>query len=77
MSKVQETDGILYHLLHTHERVSDFRHELYVAVQCPELYHPVLVSMGKRLHVERLPLSEKQVRYASDLINKRKIGAAS
>lgn len=68
--KKPDTDGILYHLLVSHEKVENFRNHLYVAVQCPELYHPALVSIGRRLHVDRAPLSQKQVLYALDLINK-------
>lgn len=65
------SDNLYYHLK-SHERVSEFRFILRQAIDFPDSYHPILGSIGHRLHIEKKNLSEKQINLALKLIAEMK-----
>lgn len=61
------SDNLYYHL-RSHAKVKEFRFILRQAIDFPDYYHPILGSLGHRLHIERKNLSDKQINLALKLI---------
>ena len=68
----QPDEGLLYYYLKTHDRVSSFNFEINQALNFPDLYEPLLVSLAI-WRWQKGFWSKKQTLLAIKLVNEHKL----